>query len=574
MERELEFVDVDNKNDANTEDSRGEDPNDEVGRSGSSHDSDTSSSTEDDKRNTDLSTASDNSEASGSDSSSSSSNSSRSSSSSSPRVSNKENDAQANNIHPPLEDLLVRKWKLHSKINDFLKGKITVDSLKLLTDKDLQELFGPDRMDERVCLRQKLQTWPASVMFVAPQEGPSEPRPLQLLSSRVRQADLDELLKNNEKGKIVAKFHEKFKTLPHGLQLDLAGIIADSYIAEGQKFPLPDMRKYAQLIASRFENELAETYFCDRDKSIEKSNPSGLIYSKYYNSPIRKELCSQTKQKRRKVIPEPSTTVEFSQDQQDDQAWLKHNNTPFDLVKEKWDRTAAYRKQSVEQLGPSSKINKILEDWPRFKDAEGPTLIDYDYEHRNPRQTDKLLKEWDSFVAKFLTYVKKIEPADRSGRVLLEKIRQISMNKCSSDYHIFKLLPVILKPKRVGKRRLPTILDAQRDHIVHLYTANDIGPVIERLKSERDDLQPTIIVVGATETELEQFYVCKDTIFWKTCSFIRCIDLVAKSTTVFGLKFSPVNELVWAFLRVYFYKESGVIHSKTRSVLSLLEVVK
>lgn len=560
----MEFVDVNNPKNSDAEDVREGNQEDTVEGSGSSHESDTNSSTEDNDESAD-STESDNGEASGSDTSQSS----RSSSSS---ISNKENDAQANNIIPPLENLIVHKWKLESKIYNAVKGKITMDSLKLLCEKDLQELFG-DRMDEKVRLRQKLQTWPASAMFVEPQESSSKQRPLQLLNTQVRESDLEELLKTNVKAKIVVKYHEKYGILTSGLQGDLAGVIVDSYLAEGRKFPIPDMRKYAELIANRFKTETEETYFCPRDKSIKKSNPSGLIYSKYYNSSIRKELCSQTKQKRRK-IDEPSTSVEFSQDQHDDQAWLKHNDTPFDLVKEKWERTAAYRKQSIEKLGPKSNLKQLLEDWPRFKDAVGLTLVDYDYEYRNPGQSDNLLKGWDSFVAKFLNHVKKIELADRSGRVLLEKIRQMSMNKCSNDYHVFKLLPVILKPKRVGKRRLPTILDAQRDHIVHLYTANEIGPAIERLKSERDELQPTIIVVGATDTELEQFYVCKDNIFWKTCSFIRCIDLVAKSTIVFGLKFSPVNELVWAFLRTHFYKESGVTNSKTRSVISLLEVVK
>lgn len=573
MRPQIQFVDVNQEEHSDNEGARegGQDG------SGSSNESDTNSSSDDNDESRDHSTKSGNSDASGSDTSQSSRSSSSSGgankssrSSSSSGGANKENNSRENNI-PSLENLIVHKWKLEPSINDALKGKITVDSLKLLTDNDLQELFGPDRMDEKVRLRQKLQTWPGSAMFVAPQEGSSKQRPLQLLSSQVRASDLDELLKSNEKGKIVVKYHEKYGRLTSTLQGDLAGIIADSYIADGLKFPLPDMRKYAELIAKRFKSEIEETYFCPRDKNIKKKDPSGLIYGKYYNSKIRKELCTDTKQKRRK-IDKPSKPVEFSQDQRDDQAWLKHNNTPFDLVKEKWIRTAAYRKQSIEKSGPN--LQHILDDWPRFKDAEGITLIDYDYEHHNPSQSDELLKGWDRFVGKFLNYIKKIELADRSGRVLLEKIRQMSMNKCSSDYHVFKLLPVVLKPKRVGKRKLPTILDAQQDHLVHLHTANDIGPVVARLKKERDELQPTIIVVGATDTELVQFYVCKGNILWKTVSFIRCIDIVAKSTIVFGLKFSPVNELVWAFLRTHFYKESGVTHSKTRRVISLLEVVK
>lgn len=258
MRPQIQFVDVNQEEHSDNEGARegGQDG------SGSSNESDTNSSSDDNDESRDHSTKSGNSDASGSDTSQSSRSSSSSGgankssrSSSSSGGANKENNSRENNI-PSLENLIVHKWKLEPSINDALKGKITVDSLKLLTDNDLQELFGPDRMDEKVRLRQKLQTWPGSAMFVAPQEGSSKQRPLQLLSSQVRASDLDELLKSNEKGKIVVKYHEKYGRLTSTLQGDLAGIIADSYIADGLKFPLPDMRKYAELIAKRFKSEI------------------------------------------------------------------------------------------------------------------------------------------------------------------------------------------------------------------------------------------------------------------------------------------------------------------------------
>lgn len=116
-----------------------------------------------------------------------------------------------------------------------------VDTLKLLRESDLQELFGKELMDEKVRLRQKLQTWPASVMFVPPQEGSSKPRKIQLNSSSVRATDLNALLQTNEKGKIVVRYYEQYKTLTKSLRTDLAGVIVDSYIAAGRKFPMPDM---------------------------------------------------------------------------------------------------------------------------------------------------------------------------------------------------------------------------------------------------------------------------------------------------------------------------------------------
>lgn len=66
-----------------------------------------------------------------------------------------------------------------------------------------------------------------------------------------------------------------------------------------------------------------------------------------------------------------------AQQQHDDQAWLKHNDAPFDVLQVKWKATAAYRKQTIDEVEPPSKLEKILDNWPRFKDAVGPTLVSY-----------------------------------------------------------------------------------------------------------------------------------------------------------------------------------------------------
>uniref|UniRef100_A0A8D8BZT2 (northern house mosquito) hypothetical protein n=1 Tax=Culex pipiens TaxID=7175 RepID=A0A8D8BZT2_CULPI len=153
----------------------------------------------------------------------------------------KENHPPRNITSSDLQNLIVTRWNLGAEVFNVLEGKVKVDTLKLLRESDLQELFGKELMDEKVRLRQKLQTWPASVMFVPPQEGSSKPRKIQLNSSSVRATDLNALLQTNEKGKIVVRYYEQYKTLTKSLRTDLAGVIVDSYIAAGRKFPMPDM---------------------------------------------------------------------------------------------------------------------------------------------------------------------------------------------------------------------------------------------------------------------------------------------------------------------------------------------
>lgn len=502
------------------------------------------------------------------------------SSSSSSSTSDKENTSGNVPSHDTsaLEELLTKEWNLDANIHSSLKGKVTVESLKLLTERDLGSLFGTDQIDQKVRLRDKLQKWPESVQFISPREGPSKAksRKLQLMNSSVRANDLDELLRTNETGKIVCRFYEAHKSLDSDMQGNLAVTIANSYIAEGRKFRSADMQKYAELITSRFKSEAEETYFCKRDITINKKNPSGLLYHKYFNSRSRKSLNPSSNQKA-KTAEKPTSSSSsdvLTLGDKDDQAWLQNNDAPSDEVKLRWTRTFVYRKKTIDDLKPGTNLNKILINWPRFKDPDGPKYVDWDYDQHNPSHGNKLLLDWDNFVLKFLDYASNVNFADRSGRALLEKIRQFPMSNCSRNYQVFKLIPVILKPKRGGNRKLPTIIDAQKDHIVHCCTANDLGPTIERVNAKRESYQPTIIVVGASDTELEQFYVVKDGIFWKLCSFLKCIDVVSKSTVIFGLKFCPTNELFWAFVRSYFFKETGVVNSKASSIVSLENALK
>lgn len=181
------------------------------------------------------------------------------SSSSSSTTGDKEN--TSGNVPPhdvsALEELLTKEWNLDANIHSSLKGKVTLESLKLLTERDLGSLFGTDQIDQKVRLRDKLQKWPESVQFISPREGPSKAksRKLQLMNSSVRANDLDKLLRTNETGKIVCRFYEAHKRLDSEMQGNLAVTIANSYIAEGRSFRYADMQKYAELITSRFKSE-------------------------------------------------------------------------------------------------------------------------------------------------------------------------------------------------------------------------------------------------------------------------------------------------------------------------------
>lgn len=147
-----------------------------------------------------------------------------------------------------------------------------------MDDRALDEVFSVAIWTgHKFALRQKLVLWPDSVLFQlastssAPQNAlpvaaaavqvtatvAFHPAKHRLLPTSVTAELLNDILSRNEKGKIVAKHFKENNCLDKTHRKYLAHTIVDYYIANDLFFPLPDMAKFAQLIAERFPMELA-----------------------------------------------------------------------------------------------------------------------------------------------------------------------------------------------------------------------------------------------------------------------------------------------------------------------------
>ncbi|XP_062712484.1 uncharacterized protein LOC134289856 [Aedes albopictus] len=209
------------------------------------------------------------------------------------------------NHNPELEKLIC-EWNLSPAIYAILvQHGFTVEYLEKMDEKSLDDVFSVTKWTgHKFALRQKLVLWPKSVMCQsastssvsqsAPAAAPvvlepttvklhTNPFKHRLLPTSVTSELLRDILSRNEKGKIVVKYFETHQSLNVTHRKYLAHTVVDYYIANDLYFPLPDMAKFAQLIAERFSNEFAETYYNPRDIKAEKKHPSGLIYDRFHN---------------------------------------------------------------------------------------------------------------------------------------------------------------------------------------------------------------------------------------------------------------------------------------------------
>ncbi|XP_058456659.1 uncharacterized protein LOC131434042 [Malaya genurostris] len=181
---------------------------------------------------------------------------------------------------------------------------ITVAYLKLLDQKALNDVFSVAKWtSHKHALRKKLSEWQESCLFnqIPSHETDSSqvnwmPEPAaykhKLLPTNVTYTLLDDILQRNEKGKIVTQFYKGHNNLDSEHRKFLAHTIVDFYIANNMYFPLPDMARFAQLISERFLSEISVIIsipkkilknYNPRDSTVNKKNPSGLIYDRFHN---------------------------------------------------------------------------------------------------------------------------------------------------------------------------------------------------------------------------------------------------------------------------------------------------
>lgn len=155
---------------------------------------------------------------------------------------------------------------------------ITVSYLKILDEKALDDIFSVRKWTgNKHALRSKLEKWDNCVLY-RPQEPPAcgqlnepissssryetectfQPGPFKhkLLPTAVTNALFLDILQRNEKGKIVSRYYEANHKLRDEHKRALAHTIVDFYIARDEYLRLPDMERFAQLIAARFPPEI------------------------------------------------------------------------------------------------------------------------------------------------------------------------------------------------------------------------------------------------------------------------------------------------------------------------------
>ncbi|XP_055614708.1 uncharacterized protein LOC129761035 [Uranotaenia lowii] len=461
-----------------------------------------------------------------------------------------------------LRQLIVEDWQLDEAIYAILIAHgITINYSKNCDLTTLNDIFNVAKWTgHKHALRHKLQLWPSSLIFrkqigAVSAVDEDECGLSGTVSSDSNQFVFEDIMRRNEKAKIVQQYFYSHKALDDKNRRSLVHVMVDYFIANKKYFSLSEMKIFSKMVSRRFPSEIAEIYFNPRDTKAGKKYPSGLFYDRFHN------------RNKSKIIKKPKLEDPFdvyitsvasltSEDELTSlKNWLRNNSGPDDLVLEHWRRSTLLRVRTIKE----DRVNVFFE-WPRLKDINGYMLgsnpsIDIDFEKLFGEKT-LLFDRWGAFVANFREFIKTVEVRDRSTLQYIDQLEKEDNPEDFGNVLVAAIFQGVVKPTRNSLHKLPTILQAQLDLYCLCNTQDDLSNAVsDWMQNSADHGVASFarIFIYADEKNLKEFRVTTEGVSYHVPTFLKSIDVIIKLKFLLKVQFAGSCELFWVFVAHYFY---------------------
>lgn len=95
----------------------------------------------------------------------------------------------------------------------------------------------------------------------------------------------------------------------------------------------------------------------------------------------------------------------------------------------------------------------------------------------------------------------------------------------------------------------------------------------EAMKKLGMTVQPFIIAVGLTLSEIDSFYVCIDTVLYKVPSALKALEVCFKSFHVLDAEYPPESEHLWLLLQRSLFKFTTKWDKMTPYIMEIISEV-
>ncbi|XP_017476005.1 PREDICTED: uncharacterized protein LOC108366200 isoform X2 [Rhagoletis zephyria] len=292
-----------------------------------------------------------------------------------------------------LEEILI---KLNGEmfLSLFREGGFTTESMMLLKPSHLDTLVDAAQFGPRIIFEHNLN-WHTEqdvhVQTAQSDEGASFANAniaeVELIYKH-KHKTLEEILRGSVSGSQVLKYYSKTKVLTPKYRKLLAATIANYLISSGVNSSPKTFESFASQISNFFLSESKDIHYIHK-KGKNQADVYTLNTTALYSNVgiINKKPAEEKPQK---AAHSNLCTTDYSQEK----SCLKYNVEPFDEVQIKWELTFEVRCQMLQD---HSNLNKILEEWPLYKQIFGHLLIETDFNKLYPEKKNLLFEKWENF---------------------------------------------------------------------------------------------------------------------------------------------------------------------------------
>ncbi|CAH1155017.1 unnamed protein product [Phaedon cochleariae] len=500
-------------------------------------------------------------------------------------------------------EFLLKTWSLDHLVQIFEEQGIDEEAFNYLTEEVIKDLIP--KIGDRIKFTRHYQA------FQATEQASRQPVLFDIsnISSLLRESDVEEgtpstsscstsvggieyedFLQDKQLETIhippkpqnalcVEETLDKPSDKPESLTCDFVSIfnLMCTYVQENC-IPTSRFVQLARSIKQLFPTENIATYYSpyqtDSSGRVRKC-ARGKLYDKYHN--LRRNLRStgilkSKKTKQRDLDHENRTEVTEDKQQEQEELiqWLQNCIEPWTDVIAKWEMTFESRQAILKSdIDAQAYFDKFL----ALKQPLGYTLIELDFKKNYKEYENKLFYHLPELLELIRDYAK--GSRDPTVKQLLEE-----NETCENDEQMHALGLLILpylfaktqliapkqkqdkednskKNKRVQWR--PSRAEVQESFIVHLKSATELQPFLERRNSKYANLQqscqPVIILVGSNLTKLEPI-INFNNLKFSVGNLLKTVDVAFKLFHVINLKYPVECDHVWMFIQKYVYEIS------------------
>ncbi|XP_055543001.1 uncharacterized protein LOC129728579 [Wyeomyia smithii] len=247
--------------------------------------------------------------------------------------------------------------------------------------------------------------------------------------------------------------------------------------------------------------------------------------------------------------------------------WLALNQEPWSIVLDKWTLSFLGR---LPLLKSEKLLFKLFSIWPHYKSSHGYQLVDIDYKLLNVRSLNEIQK-LNSITAAITTFIAK-KAIDPSAVKLLKYLTDCSVNQDTRLCALLLALNTVLPPIIVSSKFKPKICTAQEDTIIFVSSHEQLIPQLQSVYASyvnrKLPISPKFVAVGVDlETLTGRFFVYHPGFCFELSSAARAIDVLIKTTHLFGLSYPKLSKLVWQFIGCFVY---GIDHQESYASVNRL----